>query len=68
MLISTSMCCVDEESSNSAALQPGAKKSAVPKRLLIGNDEYVELCLWSTPNAQNTAIIDPEHCALNRMI
>lgn len=33
----------DEELSNSAALQPGVKKSAVPKRLVIGNDEYVRI-------------------------
>ncbi|XP_057490495.1 zinc finger CCCH domain-containing protein 7-like isoform X1 [Actinidia eriantha] len=35
----------DEELSNSVALQSGkdAKKSSVPKRLLIGNDEYVRI-------------------------
>lgn len=37
------MFVADDESSLSAASQPGtgSKKSYVPRRLLIGNDEYV---------------------------
>lgn len=41
------MFCIDEESTCSTAPQSekDIKKSYIPKRLVIGNDEYVSLCL-----------------------
>lgn len=38
-------CFVDDDSSNSAVLNPekDAKRSYVPRRLVIGNDEYDSL-------------------------
>lgn len=40
------MVCALDESSGSAASQPGKveKKSYVPRRLVIGNEEYVAVC------------------------
>ena len=60
------MSYVDEELSNSVALQSGkdAKKSSVPKRLLIGNDEYVELYKMIYTKCTNPAIVNPESCSL----